>query len=165
MPVDAELLKSLIERELAHVSDERVLAHIRSLLVEPKCVHLDWDYGQPGERYPCWEVLNAHIVYCESGFGPRCPWGLVLLGGEELPSMGMDSGWFPTFMEAYFDSFPVTDLPIWRVFRTTGSKAREPVTEEDSWDATWKRVYELRESDPASRYDCDHSISYEGKRS
>src|SRR3546814_4621244 len=47
------------------------------------------------------------IVYCESGFGPERPWGLVHLGGQHM-SMGDDSGWFPIFLDAYFGSFAPT---------------------------------------------------------
>jgi hypothetical protein len=96
-------------------------------------------------------------AYCEEGFGPECPWGLVSSGEDE--SMGMDSGWFPTFMEAYFDSFACTTLPIWRVFKVEADGAKAPLTAEGDWDATWREVMRLRESDPSRRYDCGHSIS------
>lgn len=160
MPIDAETLKALIDRELDQISDARVTTDIRGLLVEPRTVLCDWDYGKPGEQHLCWEVLSAgvSIVYCESGFGPRCPWGLVAL--KQNASMGMDSGWFTSFTDAYFECH-AADLPIWRVFKTGPSGIREPITDEGSWDATWKLVMELRESDPASRYDCDHSIVYD----
>jgi hypothetical protein len=162
MPIDAETLRTLIARELGHLSDERVKEHIRHLLVEPEAVMRDWDYGNPGEQYLCWTVLNdsdsnTGIVYCESGFGPRNPWGLVWLGSEDAKhmSMGMDSGWFPTFLDAFFDSFAATRLPIWRVFRTSSSGVRDAITGEGTWEATWKRVTECREAYPALRYDCD----------
>jgi hypothetical protein len=77
--IDADELKALVERELEGLSDARVVRHIRSLLVEPRAVLRSWDYDEPGDQYPCWEVLNDEgsktgIVYCESGFGPRHPW-------------------------------------------------------------------------------------------
>lgn len=86
MPVDANTLKELIEKELAGVSDARVLRHIRGMLVEPSMVERDWDY-EPGQTYPCWMVLkdarsHGEIGYCEYGFGPRCPWGLISSAGE-----------------------------------------------------------------------------------
>lgn len=157
MPIDAETLKALIEHELDQILDVRITMHIRSLLVEPEAALCDWDYGKPGERHLCWQVLRDSVVYCETGFGPRCPWGLVSL--KQAGSMGMDSGWFPSLADAYFESC-AADLPIWRVFKTGPSGIREPITDESSWDATWKHVTELRESDPTSRYDCDHSIAY-----
>ena len=131
MPIDADALKALINGELEHLSDARVREHIRGLLVEPEVVLRHWDYGQAGEQYPCWAVLNhpasnTGIAYCESGFGPRNPCGLVGLGDR---SIGMDSGWFPTFLEAYFDSFAATDLSIWRVFKVGLTGDREPATD------------------------------------
>jgi hypothetical protein len=164
MSTDAEALRHLIEAELASVSDHRVLAHVREMLVEPHMVMLGWDYGEPGQRYPCWIVLRdahsgAKIAYCEFGFGPRCPWGLVCFSPTDQ-HMGMDSGWFTTFLDAFFDSFACVALPIWRVFRTEPDGARVALTNEDAWDATWSRVYDLRKDDPATRYDCGHSIDY-----
>jgi hypothetical protein len=167
MAIDADTLKALIEHELEHLSDARVTAQIRGLLVEPEAVLRNWDYGKPGEQYPCWAVLsdagsNTGIAYCESGFGPRNPWGLVWLGsgeGEHM-SIGMDSSWFSTFIDAYFESSAAAELPIWRVFKTGSSGIRHPITDENSWEATWQRVTECRNADPESRYDCDHSIAY-----
>ena len=166
MAIDASQLKKLIDHELAHLSDARVKTHIQGLLVEPKPTLRDWDYGKPNEKYLCWQVLNDNesnfgISYCESGFGPRNPWGLVWLESNEdkAISMGMDSSWYPTFLDAYFESSAAA-LPIWRVFKTSPLRAREPITDEGSWDDTWQRVMEYRKGDPAARYDCDHSISY-----
>ena len=95
MLIDADTLKGLIGRELKNLLDVRVTAHIRSLLVEPRAELRDWDYGEPGEQYPCWitfadNVSNIAIAYCESGFGPRNPWGLLWLESREYMSMGMD---------------------------------------------------------------------------
>jgi len=167
MSVDAIGLQELIERELVQVTDARVVAHICGLLVEPKLMMRDWAYGEPGQQYPCWTVFehdasDTTIVYCESGFGPRCPWGLVWSGDEKRKyfPMGMDSGWYPRFLDAYFESFAATELPIWRVFRTDASGTRELLTEEGSWEAAWQQVYARRGADPACRYDCDHSVAY-----
>jgi hypothetical protein len=143
MPIDAETLKAMIDRELECLSDARVKEQIRPLLVEPKPILRDWDDGKPGEQYTCWAVLNDRdsntgIAYCENGFGPGSPWGLVWLGShdEKHLSIGMDSGWFSTFLEAYFNSFVAARLPIWRVFRTDSSGARYAITGEGEWDAT-----------------------------
>jgi hypothetical protein len=49
--------------------------------------------------------------------------------------MGMDSGWFRRFMDAYWDSFSATDLSIWKVVRRNSDRSlRTPITEEMSWD-------------------------------
>jgi len=46
------------------------------------------------------------------------------------------------------------------VFKVEPSGAREPITDENSRDATWERRAEFLKRDPASRYDCGHSIEY-----
>lgn len=170
MSINVETLRILVDRELEHLSDARVLRHIRSLLVEPELILRDWDYGRPGERYPCWTVLKHHdsstgIAYCESGFGPRCPWGLVYIGeDEDRGSIGMDSGWFTCFLDAYFDSHAATDLPIWSVFRQNPSWPGERLTKEAAWEAAWVEVEKYRSDDPGSRFHCHHCITYERGR-
>ena len=163
MSITAAILKQIIAEELETITDERVRAHIRSLLVEPAPILRDWDCGEPGEQYTCWAVLNHErsntgIAYCEEGFGLKSPWGLVGLTKERGLSMGMDSGWFRTFMEAYFDSFAATDLSIWRVFKTNLGLSPVPISPELAWDKAWEQIMELRASDPETRYDCGHSI-------
>lgn len=163
MTVDAAILKKLIEIELAHVQDERVVAHIRTMLIKPYGIMRSWDYGKPGQQYLCWMTLNdlvtgAEIGYCEEGFGPKCPWGLV--GSGEDQSMGMDSGWYTTFMDAYFESFACVTLPIWRVLSGETDGAETTLTPEGDWDSTWREIMRLRESDPGRRYNCGHLISY-----
>lgn len=166
MAIDANTIKMSVDRELDQVSDVRILSHVRALRVEPKEVLRKWDYGRPEEKYICWSVLehyksNTSIAHCENGFGPKCPWGLVCLkGSDQEMSMGMDSGWFPTFLEAYFESFASADLPIWRVIKTDTSGSRHPITRENTWEETWERISELRKADPKSRYDCDHIIEF-----
>ena len=164
MTIDAYALKNLVERELQNLSDVRVLSHIRGFLVEPNAFLLHWDYGVPGQQFPCWVVLadpksNGAIAYCEYGW--RNPWGLIWLPTDERrhSSMGMGSGWFPTFLDAYFESSEAIDLPIWRVFKAKASGEREPLTDEGAWEDTWNKINELRKADPASRYDCGHSVN------
>jgi len=101
-------IASLVERELTRIADPILLAAIRRLLVTPYPVERDWDYGSPGQKYTCWTVLehrasNTGIAYCESGFGPSAPWGLVFLSGEVM-SMGMDSAWFASLEDAMRES-------------------------------------------------------------
>jgi hypothetical protein len=163
MAMNPDILKALVEDELARMADAWVGSHIRSLLTEPKPVLRDWDYGEEGQQYVCWIVLEDHasktgIAYCENGFGPTAPWGLI---GLEDSSMGMDSSWYTTFLQAYFESAVATLLPIWRVFKTEPSGVRRPITPECGWNETWKQVMEKRREDQASRYDCDTSIVFE----
>jgi hypothetical protein len=99
---------SLVNQELMRITDAPLLARIRELLVVPYPVERDWDYGRVGERFTCWTVLehppsNTSIAYCQQGFGPSDPWGLVFLSGEHT-GMGMDSAWFPTLESAMRES-------------------------------------------------------------
>jgi hypothetical protein len=107
-------VKELVEREMAVISDPALLDLIRRLSVEPSRVVRDWDYGASGERHVCWTVLehppsNTGVAYCDAGFGPDSPWGLVSLSGRHM-NIGMDSGWFATLEAAVRDS-PAWDGP------------------------------------------------------
>jgi hypothetical protein len=74
-------------------------------------------------------------------------------------AIGMDSGWFETFLEAYFDSSAATELDIWRVFEgSPGTVGYRPISEEASWDKAWSEVERLRLSDPQGRYNCDQTV-------
>jgi hypothetical protein len=164
MSITPTQIQVLVETELTMLNNSRVKSHIRQLLVEPTAVSREWDYGVPGQAYPCWTVLNhtesnTGIAYCEFGFGPRAPWGLVKLSGDSQMSIGMDSAWFESFLEAYFESMAAGDLPIWRVFRQEGdSYPGTALTEESNWNSTWNEVYRRRVADSSSRYNCHHSI-------
>lgn len=164
MSITPTQIQAVVEAELATLNDPRVTSHIRRLLVEPTTLLRKWDYGAPGQTYPCWAVLNhtesnTGIAYCEFGFGPRAPWGLVFLSGTSHMSIGMDSAWFKSFLEAYFESKAAADLPIWRVFRQEGdSYPGIALTGESDWNSTWDEVYRRRVADSSSRYNCHHSI-------
>lgn len=162
VPVNAATLRRHIEGELSGVADERVASFIRALLVEePRPVLRPWDYGPPGQQYPCWIVLewkDTGIAYCNEGFGPSCPWGLIFLEGEgRSQSIGMDCSWFATFLEAVQEE-PLAGLPVWRVFRTTSSGEAHAITEQAGWDDTWRHVMVLRCSDPHNRYTCETDV-------
>ena len=144
--------------------DKRVLAHVRTLLATPEAQLREWDYGEPGQSLRCWLVLahrpsNTGIAYCEEGFGPAMPWGLLRLEGTEHMSMGADSGWFDRFPDAYFESHASADLPIWRVFERSGMAfPGTPITAEGTWDATWADVMRLRGQKPHLQYDCWQTV-------
>ena len=163
MPTSQESVTALLELELSALSDMRVVTHIRGLLVSPERQMRPWDYGRPGEEFACWLVLkhaasNTAIAYCEEGFGPAMPWGLLFLSGEHM-SMGMDSGWFESFLEAYFDSQVAPELPIWRVFQHCGTDyPGRAISPERSWDDTWADVMRLRSTNDGYRYDCSQSV-------
>lgn len=159
MPADAATLRKLIDHELDKVQDARVVERVRGRLVDPYLVSRRWDYGEPGLTHPCWTVLedpgsNSAIAYSEHGFGPRCPWGLVGLSGDaKTLSMGMDSGWFTTFMDAFVGSFAAAGLPIWGVCKIDVQGGRTFLTDEGmSDDAAFQKAQEFRASDPAGTY-------------
>lgn len=163
MSISASRLPKMVEAELLELGDSRITAHVRSLLVSPYQVIRGWDYGAVDGAYPCWSVLehqasNTGIAYCESGFGPGTPWGLVFLAGTEHMSMGMDSGWFSNFLDAYFES-AASQLHIWRVFQQLDDEyPGQPISAENSWESTWAEVMRLRELSPTERYHCRQSI-------
>lgn len=170
MAVDTQFLRTLIEDELTTLSDARVAAHVMELLVEPHAVLRSWNYGERDQQYPCWIVLDdpAHafsaIGFWEYGFGPKCPWGLISSGDTPSDmSMGMDSGWFPAFLDAYFESWAATELPIWKIVKEEPDRTLIPLSDEGAWGSTWDRIKELRNSDPSGRYHCRHGITYGGK--
>jgi hypothetical protein len=163
VPASAEFITDLLESELAVLSDRRVSDQIRKLRVSPRRELRAWDYGAPGESFPCWLVLehpesNTGIGYCEYGFGPVSPWGLLVLEGKHV-SMGMDSGWYQHFLSAYFESQAASELPIWRVFEYHGTDFPGwPISDEASWDDTWREVERLRSMSATLRYHCWQSV-------
>jgi len=103
--LDAASVQKYVEDQLSKITDPKVVETLRKFLVTPRLELRDWDYGETGEQFPCWIVFehaksNACIVYCEHGFGPATPWGLLFLRGKNL-SMGMDCNWAETLEEAF----------------------------------------------------------------
>jgi hypothetical protein len=94
MPSAAEVSR-LVECELASIDDPSRREALRALLSQPIAVDLGWGYGKPGERHQCWVVGHSRdgsqrLVYCDKGFGPSDPWGIV---GVSEDWMGMDCQW------------------------------------------------------------------------
>ncbi len=106
--MDNEAVKKKLELELEAITDVTVLERLNLLLVKPRCEYREWDYGEEGLEYPCWIVAdhgpsNTCIAYCEHGFGPSFPWGLLFIAGDHL-SMGMDCGWYSNLEDAFRES-------------------------------------------------------------
>lgn len=165
MIITPPILKDLIAAELGMVGDERVVAAVRGRLVEPRAVVLDWDYGAPGQQFTGWLVFddsagsNTEIVYCAEGFGPSSPWGLINAGdlnGRRL--MGMDSGWFRTFPEAYLDSYPAGDLSIRVVGETDPDGISRVLSEEADMLAAFAVRDRLAAANGAARYEVRHTV-------
>jgi len=101
-------IEALVAQQVTRISQPDLVATLCPLLVRPRCEQRPWDYGAPGQTYPCWVVVehepsNTAVVFCESGFGPSYPWGLLFLRGPHL-SMGMDCQWYVSLEEAFRDS-------------------------------------------------------------
>jgi hypothetical protein len=67
---------NLVESEIRRIGDRRIADGIRELAVAPYPVERSWDYGEPGERYTCWTVLehaasNTGIAYFWKGSARR----------------------------------------------------------------------------------------------
>ena len=87
-------IQYLIKSELAKIADPRTAA-LNAVLTPPLLLSLKWGYGNPGEQYRCWLVGlspngSDRLVYCEKGFGPSYPWGIVGIADDW---MGMDCQW------------------------------------------------------------------------
>jgi len=105
---DKDVIQQKVDAELSRIVDTGVLDALKSLLVVPRYEMREWNYGEAGQEFPCWVVLdhvptNTCIAYCEYGFGPSTPWGLLFIAGEYL-SMGMDSGWYSNLEDAFRES-------------------------------------------------------------
>lgn len=114
MALTAAQVSTLVETELARISDPKTAALIRALLVAPRCELRPWNYGAPGAEYPCWIVAEhspsgTAFAYCEEGFGPSSPWGMLAISGEHL-SMGMDCGWYESLENVVRESFAWPEL-------------------------------------------------------
>jgi hypothetical protein len=148
--VNAQSISARVKSELLPFSDTLIKPVIEALLIAPRPILRSWDYGQPDQQFVCWQILEdpdvgTGIAFCEEGFGPNFPWGLVSLGESDTrSSMGMDSAWFPTFLDAYFDSFSATRLPIYQVVQTNPDGTQTILTQEGEWDEAWAEVEKLR---------------------
>ena len=97
MPATTASVRSLLDAQLASISQPDLVARITELLVPIRCEFVGWDYGELGQTFPCWIVAydpdtNLAFAYSEHGFGPSYPWGMFWAGQDQ--SMGMDNGWY-----------------------------------------------------------------------
>ena len=105
---NAKEISELVEGQIQVITDPILVSRVRPLLVAPYPVERDWDYGEDGEHFTCWTVLehrpsNTAIAFCSEGFGPSYPWGLVFLSGPNM-NIGMDAQWFISLEEAFRNS-------------------------------------------------------------
>ena len=103
MTLDAIAIIQIFNAEVSAIADAAIVNLIERFRVPPRLETRPWDYDAHGE-YPCWFVIedraaNIGVAYCQHGFGPKAPWGLLWLTGRRL-SMGDDSGWFTSLAGA-----------------------------------------------------------------
>jgi hypothetical protein len=96
--------RALVARELSLVEPPARREALGALVMEPRLEERTWEYAEPSEpeRYPCWVVAEAPargilVVYCEHGFGPERPWGILRRAND---SLGMDSECCSRFEDA-----------------------------------------------------------------
>jgi hypothetical protein len=100
--------QSLFDSELEKIDQQAVVECIEKFRIPPRLQYLNWDYGEEGQQYPCWIAVEdpgtgTAVVFCQQGFGPQYPWGLVSIEGP-YQSMGTDYQWFVTLEEAVRDA-------------------------------------------------------------
>jgi hypothetical protein len=105
MSTTAASVGSIVEVEIAKITQPELASRVRELLAPIRCEYREWDYGKPDEKHPCWIFAehpesNTAFAFTEHGFGPSDPWGLLRISGEDL-SMGMDSGWFHSLEDQF----------------------------------------------------------------
>ena len=95
-------MKALVAKELEAAPDTTCRARLTSLLVEPRFQALSWEYGALDATRLCCVVAEVGdgdraLVYCEDGFGPHDPWGIVSLSEG---SMGSDDQWYGSLYDS-----------------------------------------------------------------
>lgn len=106
--MDEDTFQTTFSAQVDRIDQPELVACIEKHLIKSRLEDREWDYGDVGQTFPCWICLedrrsNTAIAYCEQGFGPTNPWGLLFLAGEPS-SLGMDSGWFTTLEDVVRNS-------------------------------------------------------------
>ncbi|HEY2840193.1 MAG TPA: hypothetical protein VGJ26_13645 [Pirellulales bacterium] len=88
-------IRQLVDIQLLTIVDPSRREALKERLVSPQPLSLKWGYGAPDERFQCWLIGfskdgKLRLVYCDQGFGPEYPWGIV---GASQDWMGMDCDW------------------------------------------------------------------------
>jgi hypothetical protein len=98
---------AILRAAINDISDSNVVAELSKYLVVPRLVMRDWDYAED-TKYPCSIVAidsatQTAIAYCEFGFGPGTPWG-ILNEPSQHNEMGMDCCWYSSLEDAFRQS-------------------------------------------------------------
>ena len=108
---------AILEKELASIQDQAVVAWLRDHLIDPRPTELLWEYGNE-EPHSAWVVgdtreHNVVIAYCEGGHGAYGnPWGLIRAKDVYF---GMDCSWFPCLQAAVYEGSSVPAPQGWEV--------------------------------------------------
>jgi hypothetical protein len=149
-----ESIKNLVQEQIEKINKPIIKAGLIKYLVEPTSHIRDWDYSTKGESFVCWTVAvdnssDTSIVYCENGFGPKNPWGLVFTSKLYF---GMDSGWFDNLEDCYLESFDAGELPIWFLEIVNRNKQHEIIAQNMTSDEAFKILDSIRPFDSKVRY-------------
>lgn len=131
METTTQHIKAIVQDQMMKIKDPFVKSALEEILIEP-CIHIrEWDYGTNGEEFECWTIAVDHfadtsLIYCEYGFGPECPWGLVF---SSMSHFGMDSSWFTSLEDCFLESRTAAELPIWFIERRFESGKSEIIAE------------------------------------
>ena len=126
-----DYFKKVVQSQINMIKDPIVKEGLQSILVEPTNHLRHWDYSGTNETFECWTVAvdnnsDTSLIYCEKGFGPKCPWGLV---ATSFSYFGMDSGWYSNLEECYLESYHAGDLKIWNIEKRIDSSTKELIAE------------------------------------
>lgn len=154
MPCTAADVAAHVARELSAIADADVREALRSRTGPPEEHVRGWEWGAPGEAYPCWTVVadpqtDTAIVYSEHGFGPSDPWGLVFIS---RPWYGMDSAWFMRLEDAFVESFMGAGLAIWDVVVEDEPGTFRRLAASLTMDEAFAMRDDLAARDPGVRY-------------
>jgi len=99
-------ITQLVENEIAKIDQLELIEVIQNHRTTPRVESREWNYGYAS--YDCWILienskLNCAIAFCESGFDPESPFGVLAAHRGDL-SMGMDSEWYLSLEDAVRNS-------------------------------------------------------------
>jgi hypothetical protein len=123
VPLASDDVSRVVQEQMASIADPVVREGLTRILIPPEHHLRNWDYGWPGERLACWTLavhrqLERSLVYCERGFGPTLPWGLVHATNLWF---GKQSDWYRSLRDCFLDSWAAGYLPIWQVVKNPSS--------------------------------------------
>ena len=101
-------ITALVESELARFRFNDVKEAFEKTLTAPERQEREWEYGPGGTSFECWVVARVShewgIAYCQFGYGPSSPWGVVNLHDQTY--FGPDSCWYARLEDAFIAAVP-----------------------------------------------------------